>query len=65
MSLKAVLKRIRGQHGRETPSGVSDFKTWDAFEEGIAYIWANARDYNEDGSAMYDLAGEFEVGWIQ
>lgn len=61
VSLKSVQKRIRGQHGRDPPTGVSDFKTWDAFEQEVSFIWRNARDYNEDGSDMYNLAGDLEV----
>lgn len=61
VSLKSVQKRIRGQHGREAPTGISDFKTWDAFEQEVSFIWRNARDYNEDGSDMYLLAGDLEV----
>lgn len=61
LSLTGVRKRVRGQHGREPPTHVSDFKSWDAFEEEVATIWENARIYNEDGSDMYNLAGEFEV----
>lgn len=61
VSLKSVQKRTRGQHGRTSPTGVTDFKTWDAFEDEVSFIWRNAREYNEDGSEMYDLAGQFEV----
>ena len=61
VSLKSVQKRIRGQHGRDPPTGISDFKTWDAFEQEVSFIWRNARDYNEDGSDMYNLAGDLEV----
>lgn len=61
VSLKSVQKRTRGIHGRAPPTGRTDFKTWDAFEEEISFIWRNAREYNLDGSEMYELAGEFEV----
>ena len=61
VSLKGTRKRVIGQHGRNTPTGVSDFKNWDAFEEEVSWIWRNAREYNEDGSDMYTLATEFEV----
>lgn len=63
MSLKGVQKKTKGQHGREPPTGVSDFKTWDSFEQCVSLIWKNARDYNEDGSDMYQLASDFEVCW--
>ncbi|KAF2218059.1 hypothetical protein CERZMDRAFT_20712, partial [Cercospora zeae-maydis SCOH1-5] len=61
VSLKGVQKRVRGVHGRDAPTGISDFKTWDAFEQEISWIWRNARDYNEDGSDMYALAGDLEA----
>lgn len=62
MSLKKVAKQTKGIRGRNEVTGVTEFKTWDAFEEEVSYIWRNARTYNEDGSDMYLLANEFEVG---
>lgn len=61
VSLKSIMKRTRGQHGREPPTGITDFKTWDAFEEEVSLIWRNAQEYNEDGSEMFNLAEEFKV----
>lgn len=63
VSLKSVAKRTRGIHGRAPPTNITDFKTWDAFEEEVSFIWRNAKDYNEDGSDMYNLAIDFEVRW--
>jgi len=63
VSLYGVKKRTIGRHGREAPTGITDFKSWDTFEQEVSFIWKNARTYNEDGSDMYNLAGEFEVGW--
>ncbi|KAK0355165.1 hypothetical protein LTR59_006328 [Friedmanniomyces endolithicus] len=60
LSLKGLAKRCRGEHGRAPPSGVSDFKTWDAFEEEVSFIWRNAQEYNDDASDMYTLANEFK-----
>lgn len=60
VSLKAVQKRVRGQHGRAPATHVSDFQSWDALDEELSYVWSNCREYNEDGSDMYNLAGEFE-----
>ena len=59
--LRKVRKRVDGEHGRHEHTGVTDFKTWDAFEEEMSFIWRNAKDYNEDGSEMFDLAGQLEV----
>jgi len=61
LSLKGVAKRCRGEHGRAPATGVSDFKTWDAFEEEVSFIWRNAQEYNDDASDMYTLANEFKV----
>ena len=61
VSLKSVQKRTRGIHGRTEATGISDFKSWDAFEEEVSRIWSNAREYNEDDSDMYLLAHDFEV----
>lgn len=62
MSLKAVQKKIKGQEGRKQGAGTSIYKSWDELEEDISLIWRNARQFNEDGSALFVLAGEFEVG---
>ncbi|KAF7189349.1 Protein polybromo-1 [Pseudocercospora fuligena] len=60
VSIKGVQKLVKGVHGRNPPTGHTDFKTWDQFEQEVSFIWRNARDYNEDGSDMYQLANEFE-----
>ncbi|KAF2650142.1 Bromodomain-containing protein [Lophiostoma macrostomum CBS 122681] len=60
MSLSAVQKKVRGVVGREPPTGMTTLKSWQAFEDEMSLIWANARDYNEDGSDLYNLAGELE-----
>ena len=60
VSLTALKKRTKGVHGREKPTGVSDFKTWDAFEDEVSYVWKNAKTFNEDGSDIFNLATEFE-----
>lgn len=62
MCLKLMIKRCRGQHGRDAATGVTDFKTWDAFEDEVSLIWQNAQTYNEDGSDMFQLADTFKVG---
>ncbi|EME79415.1 uncharacterized protein MYCFIDRAFT_90064 [Pseudocercospora fijiensis CIRAD86] len=61
VSIKGVQKLVKGVHGRNPPTGHTDFKTWDQFEQEVSFIWRNARDYNEDGSDMYQLANEFEA----
>ena len=59
--LKRIQKQVRGVQGREKPSGVSLFKSWQSFEEEMSKIWNNARLYNEDGSNISELAGHLEV----
>jgi len=61
VSLKKVAKQTKGIHGRNEVTGVTDFKTWDAFAEEVSFIWRNARHYNEDGSDIYLLANDLEV----
>lgn len=62
-SLKGTLKKVHGIHGRNEATGVTDFKTWDAFEAEVSKIWNNCREFNEDGSDMYNLAQTFE-DWV-
>ena len=60
VSLKAIQKQVAGKVGRMPPTGTSIFGTWDLLENELSFIWKNCREYNEDGSEMYNLAGEFE-----
>lgn len=62
MSMKILLQKIRGTHSRSEVAGMSAFKTWDSLEAEASKIWENAREYNEDDSEMFALAGQFEVG---
>lgn len=61
LSLKGAQKRVKGIHGRAPPTGISDYKSWEAFEQAVSLIWRNAQEYNEDGSEMFTLASDFEV----
>lgn len=60
VSLKSVQKLVRGIRGRDKPTGTTFLKSWAAFEEEVSKIWGNARIYNEDGSPIFELAGELE-----
>ncbi|KAI1131794.1 Bromodomain-containing protein [Nemania abortiva] len=60
LSLKALQKQVRGQHGRLEATWVSDFKGWAAFEDQASLIWKNAYHYNEDGSDIFMMAQELE-----
>jgi hypothetical protein len=62
MSLSAVKKKVQGVVGREQPTGHTLFKSWDQLEQAMNLIWKNARDYNEDGSEIYNVSIELEVG---
>lgn len=61
LSLRALLKQVRGQLGRGEATYVSVFKTWVAFEDQCSLIWKNAYHYNEDGSEIFVMAQELEV----
>ena len=40
------------------------FETWSAFIEEVRYIWDNAKDFNEEGSPIYEFAEALEVRLI-
>lgn len=61
LSLRKLQKLVKGIHGRGEKSGVSDYKTWAAFEEASSLLWQNAYYYNEDGSEIANMAKELEV----
>ncbi|KAK7545686.1 Bromodomain-containing protein [Phyllosticta citricarpa] len=66
MSLDRVLKKVQGFIGRSVGfSGISEFKTWHQLEECVSLIWRNAREFNEDGSDIFNLANEFEEHFKQ
>ncbi|KAF2025212.1 Bromodomain-containing protein [Setomelanomma holmii] len=60
MSLTAVKKKVMGVVGREQPTGHTLYKSWDALADHMSLIWLNARDYNEDGSDIYNVSMELE-----
>jgi len=61
VSLKELRKKVNGVRGRNEVTGVSEFKTWAAFEEEASFIWKNACHYNEDGSDIFMLAQELKA----
>ncbi|KAH0559974.1 hypothetical protein GP486_003504 [Trichoglossum hirsutum] len=61
VSLRGLEKLVRGIQGRNEATGVSVFKNWKDFEDEVSYIWRNARQYNEDGSEITELAGQLEA----
>ncbi|KAL2184402.1 hypothetical protein L209DRAFT_757879 [Thermothelomyces heterothallicus CBS 203.75] len=60
LSLKGLQKLVKGIHGRQPATGVSDFKSWAAFEEKASLLWTNAHFYNEEGSVIHTLATELK-----
>lgn len=58
--MKGLQKLVKGIYGRASPTGVSEFKSWAAFEEKASLLWNNAHYYNEEGSVIYDLATELK-----
>lgn len=61
MSLRKLQKATKGVHGRNEATGISDLKSWAAFEEAASLLWDNAKYYNEEGSEIYELARELQV----
>lgn len=60
MSLKKLWRAVKGMHGRQGATGVSDFKSWAAMELKASLLWNNAFYYNEEGSEISDLAKELK-----
>ncbi|KAI1040563.1 hypothetical protein LB505_005736 [Fusarium chuoi] len=61
MSIRKLQKAVKGFHGRGGSTGVSDFKSWAAFEEKAKLLWTNAYFYNEEGSEIYLVAQDLEA----
>lgn len=61
MSLKKMWRAIQGMQGRGGATGVSLYKSWAAMEHEANLLWTNAQYYNEEGSDIYELAGELRV----
>ncbi|KAK0667707.1 hypothetical protein QBC41DRAFT_323289 [Cercophora samala] len=64
LSLKGLQKLVKGIHGRQAATGISDFKSWTAFEEKASLLWTNAHFYNEDGSEIHTLATELKQAFL-
>lgn len=61
VSLRSIQKKVRGTDTRKKGTKMTAFPTWQEFEEEVSYIWRNAREYNEDGSEISELAGVLEA----
>ena len=64
LSLKKLQKLVKGIQGRHEATGVTEFKTWAIFEEKTRLLWDNAYYYNEEGSDIFSIAQDLEVGQI-
>ena len=60
ISLKLLLKSVKGTRSKSSSPGISAFKTWAAFEEEFSYIWENTFTYNRDDSLIYARGKELE-----
>ncbi|KAI9744397.1 MAG: hypothetical protein M1818_001926 [Claussenomyces sp. TS43310] len=63
VSLKGLLKRVRGVHARNEMTGASDFRNWKSLVDEVECIWLNAWHYNEDSSEISQLARELQVAF--
>lgn len=61
VSLKSLRKQVLGAKGHAAATGKTTLKSWKAFEEETSYIWRNAREYNEDGSDIVQMADHLKV----
>ncbi|CAK7218032.1 hypothetical protein SCUCBS95973_003352 [Sporothrix curviconia] len=60
LSIKKLQKLVKGIRSRTDRSGVTEFKSWAAFEEKASLLWENAYYYNEDGSLIANMAKDLE-----
>ncbi|EEU48121.1 uncharacterized protein NECHADRAFT_75379 [Fusarium vanettenii 77-13-4] len=60
LSIRKLQKMVKGAQSRGEVTGISEFKTWNAFEEKSKLLWTNAFYYNEEGSEIYALAQELK-----
>lgn len=61
VSLRSLLKQVRGIEGRKPHSRKTAFPTWQMFADEMEYVWGNAREFNEEDSEIVDLANILEV----
>ncbi|KAK3984865.1 hypothetical protein QBC44DRAFT_336131 [Cladorrhinum sp. PSN332] len=65
LSLKGLQKKIKGIHGRKPATGVSEFKSWAAFEDMASLLWDNAHFFNEPISEIYARATELKKAFYE
>jgi len=59
IALRRLQSMVRGG-ARDGAAGVSEFKSWAAFEDKVGLLWKNCRTYNDDGSAIFMLSEDLE-----
>ena len=60
MCLRKLQKSANGQRGHEPPQPNTLLKSWDEFQQRAELIWNNAREYNEEGSEIVEMAEQLE-----
>ncbi|EED15997.1 polybromo-1, putative [Talaromyces stipitatus ATCC 10500] len=61
VSLRSLLKQVRGIEGRKPHSKKTAFPTWQLFADEMEYVWGNAREFNEEDSEIVDLVNILEA----
>ena len=61
LSIKKLQKLVKGIRSRTDRPGVTEYKSWAAFEDRASLLWDNAYFYNEDGSPIANMARELEA----
>uniref|UniRef100_A0A093V0T9 Protein polybromo-1 n=2 Tax=Talaromyces marneffei PM1 TaxID=1077442 RepID=A0A093V0T9_TALMA len=61
VSLRSILKQVRGIEGRKPHSHKTAFPTWQLFADEMEYVWGNAREFNEEDSEIVDLVNILEA----
>ncbi|KAG8527080.1 uncharacterized protein KY384_008509 [Bacidia gigantensis] len=64
VSIKALQKQVRGAKGHNGPTGTTLLRSWNSFAEEASFIWNNAREYNEDGSEIVELAEQLQEYFV-
>jgi hypothetical protein len=52
IDLTMLRKRVKGVRGKQAATGISEFKSWAAFEEASSYLWRNAFVYIRTGKGI-------------
>ncbi|KAH8701158.1 putative polybromo-1 [Talaromyces proteolyticus] len=60
VSLRSILKQVRGIEGRKPHSRKTAFPTWKLFSSEVQFVWRNAREFNEDDSEIVIFANYLE-----